>query len=200
VGSADDQEIQDIIDECTYWEWDKDITGMDYQTPLWRLVRKLKRVSKMPGMTGIEALAVVEGFVENWTIFSGIDDDEDGREEFVTTWDVVQLAEDEEPLAAAAERAEKKPYRFKTGHYGAKYQKFLNIGYRLQQIRRNKPIYLPCERLAKILGVSSMRITNYRQFALEEGYLRLVEKHHFVPGSGGRSTAFRFGNVTKEGV
>lgn len=77
-----------------------------------------------------------------------------------------------------------KPKRFRC----AKYCEFLSYAGHLQRLRP-QPIQLPVRRLAKKFSVSEMTISNYRQWAIDDGFLKETQVYSY---SKKLATEFRF--------
>src|SRR5262249_25123370 len=73
------------------------------------------------------------------------------------------------------------------------YARFVSIAGWLQVGMGNCPIMLPVEKLAHILEVTPMTVSRYRQWGIEDGYLKEVKPHTFHgKAKGGKATEFVF--------
>lgn len=72
------------------------------------------------------------------------------------------------------------------------YEFFVNVAGHLQVITGNQAICLPCEKLGGIMGVTKRTIARYRQWAIEDGYLRQTKAHFRRAPGKGDATEFRF--------
>lgn len=115
--------------------------------------------------------------------------------EFVYDWDKVRYELGATPLDNAVEKADTVrlvPKRC-SDHPNPIYARFVSVAGWLQVTMGNRPIMLPCEKLAKTLSSSPMTISRCRTLALKDGFLKIVREHSF---SSHRATEFRF-DVTR---
>ncbi len=69
------------------------------------------------------------------------------------------------------------------------YVMFVSLAGRLQILRADEPIFLPCQRIGELLHRCKMQITRYCDNAIENGYLEIGEDHSFVKR---RAMEYRF--------
>jgi len=125
---------------------------------------------------------------KQWTDFSGIETNADGRAEFLKTMKKVKLGVGEDPLTLAWKT--RKSSRFdKARLRDPEYLAFLSLAERLQEIMGDEPIMLPCRQISDFIGVGRTTVSAYRDFAKDDGYLTMVAPHSFASH---RATKFRF--------
>lgn len=199
-------EIMDVfnlhIDNIEAYELDK--TGTEYRNPYWALCRRWKGIAGMHDARAEQICLVFEKCLtlagRTWPLGES-DDIDDAREDLGAAWEAVMIPEGEMPLDEAQRRAERNPVRFKTDHFGKKYQRFLNIAYQLQQmVGKKRIIALPVKPMAGMLHRSEMRISDYRRYAQDDGYLKEVRHYSYNPNGKGCSTGFRFTGKIVSGV
>ena len=54
---------------------------------------------------------------------------------------------------------------------------FLTVAYHLQRLQGEDPVYFPCHRMADLLAVTPVVVSQYRQLAKIYGYLKEVAPH-----------------------
>ena len=121
----------------------------------------------------------------------------DAHAEFYRLWDEVRNLPGYEALENAVERARCTPIN-PTARYKkprpAQYAEFISIAGWLQVAQGDQNIMLPVEMLNKILKVTPMTISNYRKWAIEDGFLKEATPYEFH-GKGNKqnkATEFRF--------
>lgn len=123
-------------------------------------------------------------------------DAETAYSQFMALWSKIQYLPGETPIEQAVELA--RLYPFTTARHNKprptpKYNHFITVAGWLQHVMRDKPILLPCKKLAPILETDGNMISTWRKMAIEDGYL--VEEKAFAyrkQGIGTRATEFRF--------
>ena len=168
-----------------------------YHTLLWSFTRAVKSCFREEANPQDVFFDFVHPEIERrggWeSIFECYWDAEDICMEFVCNWDSVRYNIGESPLENAAAKADAhglRPARCDR-HPGRlrRYARFVSIAGWLQVTMGNRPILLPCEKLAELLDVSPKAISRYRQMATRDGYLLESQKHNRIAG---RATEFVF--------
>lgn len=72
------------------------------------------------------------------------------------------------------------------------YEFFIGIAGHLQVATGGDNIKLPCANLSVLLGVSKMTISRYRRWAVEDGFLTLMQEHKYRSKGKGDATEFQF--------
>ena len=104
---------------------------------------------------------------------------------FMNEWNMVKVPAGQNPLTTAFTMAQQKPLVANTRF--RRYALFIGVCGWLQKLVGDEDIYLPIDSLAKLLGVSTSIVSNYRKLACDEGFLVLVAKH-----TAHRATRFKF--------
>jgi len=167
-----------------------------YRTPLWSFTRVVRSHFGM----GVDADRVFWQLVApeierrgGWELLETELEFEEIYFEFVCNWDAVRFRIGETALENAIAKADSYPLRpsrsSKHPGYLQRYARFISIAGWLQATMGDRPILLPVEKLAAVVGGSPMAITRYRQTAVADGYLRIVGQHVY---SKGLATEFRF--------
>jgi hypothetical protein len=171
--------------------------GEYWRTPLFEFCRLAKAHASLAGLRAKLAIKRVEAWLRtqrtNWTSFVGIADEDQGRDEFRGTWDKIRCPAGSDPLAAAVEKARKNPITIpEDWRYSNGYVLFVAVAAWLQQAQPDQPILLPCRKLAKLMGVSAMQISRYREWAVEDGLLIVTKASRYNADKGrGEATEFR---------
>ncbi len=122
-----------------------------------------------------------ESFWDAWERY----DDEyhaDARGLFVRVWLQMRCPPGADPLLTAGAFAEQTPM---TLHFKAPmldnpdYRRLLSICYHLQKLMAPKPVALPQDRLAKIVGKTQQTISGYLALAERSGIIKKVSRHNF---------------------
>lgn len=125
-------------------------------------------------------------------------EDIDGEEaftEFVTLWEKIRYRPDETPLTNAAVKA--KAYPLGTLRSNKKrplpgYDRFVSLAGWLQVSMGDKPIMLPCRGCGEVLKTTARMVSLWRQWAIEDGFLKVQQEHRYHPGGKSEATVFRF--------
>lgn len=189
--------LQDSIERG--YDWDDDDPDFrrdgDYRHQHWDMVGALKGISCLGALEGYEAIPILEQIldVQGYELSDlGYDSEGEAVDDLEALWENRKMALGEAPLEAALRMAKNRPVTFQTNRISENYQLFLNIGYRLQEMRGDDYIVLPVVRMAKILGVSWRRVTDYRRYAKADGYLRDVAKACRNANGSGLAAKFQF--------
>ena len=179
------------------WEFDREMDGEDF-SPLWYFVRALKG---HPAFIWLEpptawlklqqALGGDEKSDEVWCQYSA-DDLETIQVAFLDSWAKVQCPLGD-PLNNAALLAHHLPMRLapetaERRSHG--YPRFVSMAGWLQVHAGCNPIFLPVERVGELLGVTPRTVSTYRQWAVEDGYLKRLTAP--AKGPGRPADRFRF--------
>lgn len=173
-----------------------------YHTQLWSFTRSVK--SHYPEGTDPHCVFFeIEDEIEQrggWAILDTDLTDEELYFEFVCNWNAVRFRDGETPLGNAVAMADTHPLMparaSKSKDRLIGYARFISIAGWLQVAMGNCEILLPVDTLAPILGVSAMTVTRYRQTAIRDGYLKVVQEHSHPKR---RATEFLF-DVTRFSV
>jgi hypothetical protein len=166
-----------------------------YKNARWDLVRALKAVPLMSSIPGATMVELIQDVLEarGFTLCDlGYETEDEAIDDLEMLCDKIALAIDEAPLGAAVRMACAYPFTFRTKRISPKYHRFLLIAYHLQELRGRNYICLPVKNLSKILGVSAMRISDYRGFAEKDGLLKPLAPSCYYPDGHGTATKFRF--------
>lgn len=167
--------------------------GKEWQAPLWELARTLKGYF-VEGTMAIRAFNEAAPHVDRmggWeTIYSL--DEEAAEIEFVSLWSKVRIGPGEEPLDLALQRAIAHPIasRPKGNRPTPKYDRFVSVALWLQEVVGDRPIMLPCEKVATLLQTTPRLVSMWRDRAVSEGWLVKTADHVFGGGER-RATEFR---------
>src|SRR5262249_16788452 len=156
----------------------------------------------MHGKTAKQAFAAVNGLMRGWAKAKKVKDKdgwqvwvgvgrEDAEAEFLSCWDKVRYLAGHTPLENAVALAKSHSFRLKAESEGSRsegYERFVRIAGWLQVGMGSRPIMLPVEDLAQVLGVEKMTVSRYRKWAKEDGYLTETSPHEFR-GKGRRGKA-----------
>ena len=185
-------EAKDANDEL----YEKEKSAVPYRTKLWHFIRILKGHPKMDGLDADAAFDLICGELKGrfpnrdpWAQVLGMSDDD--YIEFLTSWEKVRFAGNQDQLEEAFQLALKIPVMPDrcTVRPNAGYQLFVSFAGYLQVLSgADQNILLPCEKVGKTIDVDQSTISRYRQLAIFDGYLE--EKTPYSrPGDGGRGRA-----------
>jgi hypothetical protein len=119
-----------------------------------------------------------------WVAWERYDSDyhADARGLFVRVWLQMRCPPGADPLLTASAYAEHTPMtlQFKAQMLdNPHYRRLLNVCYYLQKLMGSKPVALPQDRLALIVGKSQQTISGYLTLAERSGILKKVARHDF---------------------
>jgi hypothetical protein len=116
------------------------------------------------------------------------------RYEFVDTRKKIRFDPSKSPLQLAWEKAQMMPIQTLRSqeHATPRYDKFVALAGWLQHTAGDRSIMLPCREIAELMGTDKRQVSIWRGLAVEDGYLREVKPHKFIPGKKGEATEFRF--------
>jgi hypothetical protein len=167
-----------------------------WMTGVFHFVRGLKSHPSLEKLTAKAALAEVEkvfaGWMskrgssgnikaratEAWESYFDIDRDT-ARAEFLTSWDKVRCVAGRGPWQEAWHLAQTRPVKWGDDHVSMDspvYHRFLSFSGWLQVSIGAAPFWLPVRDVGKLLGVTPMMVSKYRQIAVLDRWLREVEK------------------------
>jgi hypothetical protein len=172
----------------------------DPDKELFHMVREIKADKHLKQLEGYLFIPILQAMLKadgRSVLDLGYEDEDEAIDDLEGKWEDAQLGLEEAPLAAAARLADRHPLVFRTNYASPIYQRLLNIGYYMQQMRRSKPIALPVVVVAKVLRLKEkagpMRVSRMRRHAAEDDhFLEVVAHHHFYRGQPGEGTKFRF--------
>jgi hypothetical protein len=118
----------------------------------------------------------------------GVIDDEDAIDMIVSEIERVNYAKGMGPLDWATAMASQYPIEDPAGLKLERYNRFLSISFWLQMSQGDKPIVLPVEKIAALLGVTPSQVSNWRQRA--QGQQLLHQTAPYIAHK--RGTQFRF--------
>src|SRR5438034_9157800 len=164
-----------------------------WRSPLWDFCRPAKGHPELRQLFGQEALAKVEGWMRSrrmrWTDSFAVSSAEDARVEFLHVWDVIHSVPGYTPLEAALDKAKESPLpALNTKYQTEGYAQFLSVACWLHKIMRKQPIFLPCHKLAKLLGCEHTTVARYRKFAIADGLLGVTKDHTYRSNGRGEAT------------
>jgi hypothetical protein len=142
-----------------------------WQSPMFGFARLAKAHQELRELDSSEALGTVQALLAD----DGEVLDEEDEIDFMTCWDAIRR-----PLGDFIEianvEAVKNPF-VPLKRRGLLYRRFLSIARALQVTMEPHPIMLPCHKLADLLHCTPKTISNLRKFAINDGYLEIVEVH-----------------------
>lgn len=154
----------------------KKCDNVKYDQQQFFLVRQLR--SYFPQNTTAEdAFAQVLPILQKWPNF----DAETAMAYLVDTWGKIRFRETQTPLEQAAARAARTPLVTPRGQRfnAPTYDRFVSIAGWLQVLMGDKDILLPCGKTADLMKTTKNMVSIWRRWAIEDGYLVLVEQHKF---------------------
>jgi hypothetical protein len=112
--------------------------------------------------------------------------------DFQHSWDTIRHVPGINILANALRIADQHPFHTAKDR-GPLYSCFVAMAFQLQKLNGKKPIMLPVERVAKLLGCHTKAISHMRHFAMEDGYLAQSADYSFGrKGVKNKATEFHF--------
>lgn len=152
-----------------------------WRSPMFEFTRYLKARKDFVGWDALNVAERVESDLRRltpededpWQYHFGDMGADDARAEFVDTWPKIRTPADMDALQAAARLAERRPLQPQRV-YSPKYCHLISIAGHLQRSCGDKPIALPVERLAELLGCNRRSVGTYLKFAMKENILRKV--------------------------
>jgi len=172
-----------------------------FPSPFFHFVRKLRSFWAEGTITADaafdEVTPIIRRLGRGWPAGGGNSelDDEEAYTEFVTLWAKVRYRADETPLTNAAVKA--KAYPLGTLRSNKKrplpgYDRFISLAGWLQVSMGDRPIMLPCRACAEALKTTSRMVSIWRQWAVEDEFLKVQQEHRYHPGGKSEATVFRF--------
>jgi hypothetical protein len=155
----------------------------------------MKGHHQLASLDGNSAFDELEPIFKNWEpdwwhVFFEHRSWDKAYDDFVGSWDNVRYTPGASPLDNALRRSEDAPIEI-PGSRSPGYAKFVSLAVALQEQSGDRPIFLPVEKMAKLLGTEKMTISRYRKQALRTGVLHQVKRHTFSAASGrGEATEF----------
>lgn len=195
-----------VVIVCPWWEplpkflvWaceqqlNRDRTREAWESPLFHFTRLAKAhpdISKFAAADALEKIRdALLGQMRHHPAFEGDPfatafgvSEDDAVPEFLDVWDKVRVIGGGSPLDAAYRMSQQETLglsdeEHRRRGFAAKYVTFLSFAMHLQVIADSRPILLPVERVAKLLDVQPMTVSRYRQWAIQDGWLRIVHSH-----------------------
>src|SRR5262245_10066652 len=129
-----------------------------WQTPTFHFVRLCRGRKEFEGITPAEFFKAVP--------WHATDFNEDEISTAVIEFGKVKTVAGQDPLISALWLAQELPV-MEGGRFSnmKSFNLFLSLAYHLQRLQGDNPVYFPCHRLAALLEVTPMRISQYRQTA-----------------------------------
>ena len=169
-----------------------------YPPPFFEFVRMVKGYWP-EGKAAEEAFDAIEPIVRKfgaWPPTTGGDtpEGEEAFAQFTTTWRKVRYRPDETPLDNAAAKAKAYPLGTLRSQKRPvpKYDRFVSLAGWLQVTMGDRPIMLPCHGVDEILKTTPNMVSVWRQWAIEDGFLKVTKPHSFHPHGRSEATEFRF--------
>lgn len=181
---------------AAYHEPESDDFSEGWHSPLWRFTRLIRSWGREEWKAGAAFKDVNRVIVDagGWETLLGVDE-ETANFEFTVAWKKVRFRKDEDPLHQAFVKATKHPVNYKKqdgdGRPTPGYDRFISLVTWLQFTRGEASIYLPLQKVAKILSTDQRMISLWRQQAIADGFIEMIARHHYKPGSKGRATEFK---------
>lgn len=154
--------------------------GQPYRTPMFEFVRAARAHPELATLDGIDAADQVEAVLRQW--HNGkqnpwartFPQSEDPQAEFVETWERVKWPKPE--LEMALQDARCLPLA-PTRSYSPQYAQFVAFAGHLQRRSDGRPIFLPCRKVASVLGCTLTSVSRYRRMALKDGLMTTTAKY-----------------------
>jgi hypothetical protein len=178
------------------WQYNKEPEEFDgWRSTMWSFIWLAKSHPDLAGLDADPAAEIIEREAAKWIAAEGdlwqdcFPDADDPYIEFLATWPKVRVPLGKvgalEKAVAEAKELPLSPARRCT----EKYRIFVSIAGHLQRSEGNRPILLPCHKLAPLIGVTAARIADYRRIAINDGILLPLRKGSFAAR---RADEFRF--------
>lgn len=183
--------------------WDE--TGIwnegGYESALFRFVQILKSMPELSSSLQVDEATqrILSAFSpydyttldEIWQVL-GFKKLEDPTIEFRRTWKKTLFGSNSDPLTMALAMSRSSQLQPATGTWPSKrFGEFVSLCGWLQVLTFPDPIFLPVRTIGKCLEISPICVSRYREEAVDQGILVLVEPHKFS-GSTRTATVYRF--------
>jgi hypothetical protein len=158
-----------------------------------------------PEDAAVAALDIVDRVVSSWKPdggawqkYFGVASEADARTEFLDAWVKARRALGPTAVQDAAMRAKAQPIildaKLVKKRGGKEYIDFISLAGWLQVVVGDRNIELPEKLLGEHFGVAPRTIGRYRNWAIDDGFLKFMNPHKRPGpgGKGGRATEFRF--------
>lgn len=160
------------------WGCDVGADYLEWKSPLWDFVWRLKLHPRLLTYTAMKALRSVERSVDDLEeVFDELDLDEI-REDFQACWDKMLFLPGWGLLEYALAIADQHPLAVQPHERrSSSYERFISYAGWLQVYHGNKPILLPCRKTAELMFGSDSkrtRISRYVNWAIDDEYLKRV--------------------------
>jgi len=161
--------------------------GLDdfWSTPTFQFARLMKAYPAFTKLSAEQALQEIDWSLTPWQ------DDDDVRLGFLLQWTKVRFIPGWSPLEWALEMTDEIrliPPRCENGAF-EKYSRFVSMAGWLQVLRQKKPIFLPVVEISEIFDCRPNTVSDWRQLAVRDGYIKMVRKHNVKAK---KATHFRF--------
>lgn len=164
----------------------------NWQTPAWDFGRFAKAHPRLVNLNEDDALRVVKETIGSKFWEEHLDMDQaDAEMAFDDIWVKCRAIPGYDPLTVAVIEA-RNAAKGADPNGPAGYNTFLEIAKSLKRQLQNEPFYLPCHKLAPLMGCTPMTVSRYRQKAIRSGLLKVVKEHNFRSSIKGEATEFLF--------
>jgi hypothetical protein len=147
----------------------EDASGDKWKSRTWEFTRLCKTHPKLMALTADEAYNAIPWHVTQF--------DEEEQMQFLVEWNAVQHLPGVPILEWAASLAKSHPL-LSTRKQFRSYNQFISVAGWLQNISRDKNIFLPTRKIAEILGLKShVQVATLCKLAVADGFLKVMEQH-----------------------
>lgn len=156
-----------------------------WRSGMWDFLRFARGHPDLRDLDATAAVRAIEAIISSWD--KALEDpwkywfpeSDDPQMEIFDGWQKIKVPYGSGNLSAALADAERSPY-VPAVCPSAGYGRFISLAGHLQVGAGSLPIFLPCQRIATVLGVSAMSVSSYRRAAINASILELVRKGRFV--------------------
>jgi hypothetical protein len=174
-----------------------------WHSPVWHFAWLLSGHPDLGGRDGYDVAGIVFPLLQKrlrrnaeefWaSAFGGeCPSEEDGLADFANSFNSVRYPPGTDRLQAALFHAKREPVA--PPHCRTPgYVNFISLAFWLDKLSDGAPIFLPCQRVARLLRVQPMTVSRWRREAVADGLLRTMKQHTFSVREGSRqATEFQF--------
>jgi len=170
----------------------RDDFDSNWQTPAWNFGRFAKAHPDLVNLGEDQALRLVKNTIGSKFWEEHLDMDiADAEMAFDDIWVKCRAIPGYDPLTVAVMEAKGAPSIDDDGS-PAGYQMFLNVARSMKRQLNDEPFFLPCHKLAPLMGCTPMTVSRYRQKAIRTGLLKVIKEHSFRSSVKGEATEFLF--------
>ncbi len=169
----------------------RDGDEQNWQTPAWDFGRFAKAHPDLLNLGEDDALRLVKKTIGSkfWEEYLEMDQ-ADAEMAFDDIWVKCRAIPGYDPLTVAVMEAKSASDVQDEGPAG--YQTFLDIAKSMRRQLNDQPFFLPCHKLAPLIGCTPMTVSRYRQKAIRAGLLKVVKEHRYRSAVKGEATEFVF--------